>query len=144
MGHGEAGRRGRRGETVAAWWLRVHGWRILARNRRMPGGEVDLVAVRGTTLAVCEVKTRTGRLPAEVHPAQALRVHRVGETFLAAHPHLAAHQVRMDLVLVTGRWPLLRVRHLAGGLQDPHGAWRGPGDDPPGRFSPARPRTRTS
>ena len=32
---------------LAAWWLRLHGWRILARRARVPGGEVDLVARRG-------------------------------------------------------------------------------------------------
>ncbi|HET9353392.1 MAG TPA: YraN family protein, partial [Sphingomicrobium sp.] len=35
--------RGRRAETIAAWWLRLRGWRILAQRVRVTGGEVDLV-----------------------------------------------------------------------------------------------------
>lgn len=53
-----AEQRGRRAETIAAWWLRLHGWRILAQRARVPGGEVDLVARRGRTLAFVEVKAR--------------------------------------------------------------------------------------
>lgn len=53
-----AEKRGRGAETIAAWWLRLHGWRILARRARVRGGEVDLVARRGRTLAFIEVKAR--------------------------------------------------------------------------------------
>jgi len=53
-----AERRGRRAETLACWYLRLHGWRILARRARISGGEVDIVARRGRTLAFVEVKAR--------------------------------------------------------------------------------------
>ena len=51
-----AERSGRRGERIAAWWLRLKGWRILAMRARTPVGEVDLVARRGHMLAFVEVK----------------------------------------------------------------------------------------
>ena len=53
-----AERGGRRAESLAAWWLRLKGWRILARRARASGGEVDIVARRGRTLAFVEVKAR--------------------------------------------------------------------------------------
>jgi len=56
--HRAAEQRGRRAETIAACWLRLHGWSILAQRARVPGGEVDLVARRGHTLAFVEVKQR--------------------------------------------------------------------------------------
>ena len=55
----EAESRGRRAERIAALWLRIHGWRILAQRARVPGGEVDLVARRGRILAFVEVKARS-------------------------------------------------------------------------------------
>src|SRR3546814_14471938 len=39
--------RGRRGERIAAWWLRPKGYRVLPQGFRCPVGEIDLVARRG-------------------------------------------------------------------------------------------------
>jgi len=50
--------RGRRAEALAAWRLRLAGWRILARNLKLPQGEIDIVARRGAVVAFVEVKTR--------------------------------------------------------------------------------------
>ena len=58
MSRAAAEARGRRAETLAAWWLRLHGWQILARRARIAGGEIDLIARRGRTLAFVEVKQR--------------------------------------------------------------------------------------
>jgi putative endonuclease len=58
MNRQRAEARGRRGEAIAAWWLRLHGWRILGERVRNPRGEVDLIARRGRTLAFIEVKAR--------------------------------------------------------------------------------------
>ena len=50
---------GERGETLAYWHLRQAGYTVVARNRRARGGELDLIAWDGPTLAFVEVKTRT-------------------------------------------------------------------------------------
>lgn len=54
----KAERGGRRAETMAAWWLRLKGWRILAIRARTAVGEVDLVARRGRMVVFVEVKAR--------------------------------------------------------------------------------------
>jgi putative endonuclease len=51
-------RKGRRGEALCAWLLRLKGYRILGRNLRTPQGEIDILARRGKVLAVVEVKAR--------------------------------------------------------------------------------------
>lgn len=57
----DTGRIGRFGEAVAGRWLWLEGGcRVLYRNfRARDGGELDLVARDGDTLAFIEVKTRT-------------------------------------------------------------------------------------
>lgn len=55
-----ARRTGVRGETYAYWYLRRHGYIVVARNFRSPSvkGEIDLVGYDGKVLAFVEVKTR--------------------------------------------------------------------------------------
>ena len=106
-----AEQRGRGAETLACWYLRLHGWRILARRARVPGGEVDLVARRGRTLAFVEVKQRGS----EDSAAWALDEYRLRRVAVAAErlaPRYAREgdDIRIDaLFLVPRRLP----RHIA-------------------------------
>src|SRR5258708_18883381 len=52
---------GGRGERAAEKYLRRNGYRIVARNFRAAGAEIDLVAMDGETLVFVEVKTRRTR-----------------------------------------------------------------------------------
>ena len=60
---------GKLGEARAAWFYRLRGYRILARNLRLRSGEIDLVVRRGETLVVAEVKTRQSLVAGEGHDA---------------------------------------------------------------------------
>ena len=51
--------RGREAETLAAQYLTRHGLRIIARNFRIRGGEIDLVCRDGRTLVFVEVRYRS-------------------------------------------------------------------------------------
>jgi putative endonuclease len=105
---------GRLAESVACWWLRLHGYAIVARNVRVLGREVDVVARRGSTLVVVEVKARRrGRrgLPEEmVGRHQRRRLLQAAEVLLAADHR--ARTVRVDVVAVRG----LRPRHIVSAL----------------------------
>jgi putative endonuclease len=112
---------GRRGERAAARHLTRRGWTILAQRWRGAGGELDLVAVRGGVVAVCEVKARADprALAEPITAAQRARIRRAGEAFLASRPDLAELSPRLDLITVRiGRWHA-QVRHLPGVVADP-------------------------
>ena len=110
MNREAAEKRGRGAETLAAMWLRLHGWRILARRARVPGGEVDIVARRRRVLAFIEVKARATDESAALS-LDAWRLRRV----VAAAERLAPRylkpgdDLRIDAIfIVPGRLP----RHL--------------------------------
>jgi putative endonuclease len=50
--------KGRIGEDRASSFLKASGFRVLARNVRVPGGEIDAVCLDGPTLVIVEVKCR--------------------------------------------------------------------------------------
>lgn len=109
----EAERRGRRAEALAALWLQLQGWRILARRQQLPMIEVDLVARRGRVLAVVEVKQRQqlAEALAAVQPAALRRLRQAAAELAARHGQRARAPLvaRVDLIaLAPGRWP----RHI--------------------------------
>ncbi len=108
-----ADRRGRRAETIAAWWLRLQGFAILAQRVRTTGGEVDLVARRGRTLLFVEVKARTSRDAG----AWALEQHRLRRVARAAESLVVRFgtgctTIRIDAIIVRP-WALpVRLRDV--------------------------------
>ena len=103
--------RGRWGELAAVALLSAKGYRILARRHVTPYGEVDIIAARWDRVAFVEVKRRLTMADAEaaLTPAQAARIARAADHWLAHHPVYLNRQVGLDAVLVTAHgWP----RHI--------------------------------
>ena len=50
---------GKKGESLAAEFLRKNGYRIVETNFRNRYGEIDIIAVEGKTIVFIEVKTKT-------------------------------------------------------------------------------------
>jgi putative endonuclease len=64
---------GRRAEQLVAARLAGDGWRIVGRNVRLPSGELDIVALDGSTLVFVEVKAgREGAALGPERPAHAV------------------------------------------------------------------------
>ena len=101
---------GRRGERMAAWWLRLKGWRILDSRVRTPAGEVDLVAKRGALIAFVEVKTRAtvAELDHAIDQRRLARVAAAAE-YLMPRYATAGEDIRVDVLLLA---PGTRPRHI--------------------------------
>ncbi|MEN9718472.1 MAG: hypothetical protein RIQ99_1350 [Pseudomonadota bacterium] len=98
---------GRRGETLAAWYLRLMGWRILAQRFRTPRGEIDLIARRGKVVAFVEVKWRSNTA-ALAEAIDLYRLRRVAAAAQIAYARYAGPQdtARIDVILIAPWcWP---------------------------------------
>jgi putative endonuclease len=106
------------GERVAQRFLVDQGMRVLSRGWRCRQGEIDLVAVDGDCLVVCEVKTRrsvrAGTPLDAVTPAKLLRLRKLAAAWLAEHGG-GYPEVRIDVVAVlVPRRGGPRVEHVRG------------------------------
>lgn len=99
-------RLGASGESQAASWYRVRGYRVVDRNWRCRNGELDLVLERPGELVFCEVKTRSSPrfgAPVEaVNFAKARRIRRLATRWLSEHPG-RWRRLRFDVAAVVGR-----------------------------------------
>ena len=92
---------GAEGEARAARFLAARGYRIVGRNVRAGGVELDLVATRGPVVAFVEVKTRRSR--AAGAPEEAVDARKRERLARGALAWLAAngrpwHRARFDVI----------------------------------------------
>lgn len=91
-------------ERRAAWWYRVRGYRVLARNEWAGRHELDLVVRRGRRLIFCEVKEKTGDRfgdPLEmVDEEKQRRLRLAAESWLARHPEAHGLDISFDVIAV--------------------------------------------
>lgn len=101
---------GRRGERLAAWWLRLKGWRIIDRRVRTSAGEVDLVARRGALVAFVEVKMRrnAGELDHAIDQHRLARVAAAAEVLMPRYAG-PGDDIRVDVILLA---PGTRPHHI--------------------------------
>lgn len=107
---------GATGEARAAAHLRRRGYRIVARNVRAGGVEIDLIARRGRTIVFVEVKTRRSRragLPEEaVDARKRARLVRGAAAWLHENPRAGA-RARFDVIVCeAGPDEAWQLRHL--------------------------------
>lgn len=92
--------RGRAGEALAAAYLELKGWRLRARNVKLAGVEVDLVADDAGTRVIVEVRLRTrddfGGAAATVDRRKQERLARAAHALVQQ----GASRVRVDVIAV--------------------------------------------
>jgi len=98
--------KGRAAEDAACRRLEALGYRIVTRNFRARGGELDIVAVEDGVLALVEVRYRSrrdfGGAAGSVTLAKQARIVRAARELLLREPGLARLPARFDVVEVEG------------------------------------------
>lgn len=103
-----AHRRGLFAERLAVAALRLKGYRILACRFSVRGGEIDIVARRGDTIAFVEVKVRPtlDESRTAIGEEKRRRISRAARVWLAANPSAAPLTFRGDAVFMAPwSWP---------------------------------------
>jgi putative endonuclease len=100
---GEKKELGRRGEELAAQYLRRNGYELIQRNYVCKMGEMDIIAKEKDTLVFIEVKTRTsttfGPPQLAVNPKKQLQMSKVALYFLK-EKKLENAKARFDVVAI--------------------------------------------
>jgi putative endonuclease len=108
--------RGRGAERMALALLLLKGYRPLARRYAASGGEIDLIAKRGGTIAFVEVKARSHMddALAAISARKRQRFSRAARAWAARNPWAANKTLRADAVFIApGRWP----RHVVAAFE---------------------------
>ena len=99
-------------EDAVQTHLERQGFEILGRNVRVGRLELDIIAIRGRLIVVCEVRAR--RHPRPFHPAQTIagkklqRVRKAAGKWAKLHQRARKKTIRIDAAAVTvapdGAW----------------------------------------
>ena len=102
--------KGHTAEHVAVLWLRLKGYKILARRWRCPVGEIDILAWRSQTLIVIEVKARRtfDEAVEAVTWHNQRRIERAVRLFQGQNQGFANDGLRFDIIAVAG----FSLRHV--------------------------------
>ncbi len=115
---GSTRKAGAEAEDAACAFLETRGIRVVQRNFRARGGEIDVVAREGDTLVFVEVRFREGEefgAPEEtVGFAKRRRVITAAREYLRRVPPSSWKEARFDVVAVVGTGPKPVIRHYPG------------------------------
>lgn len=97
--------RGKVGEDYVCEYLKKSRYKIVTRNFRIKGGEIDIIALKGDEIVFCEVKTRKfGAMEngaAAMNKAKMKRIIKTAERFIRENPRYDNYFRRFDTAYVT-------------------------------------------
>jgi len=106
---------GKLGEDIAYKYLQGLGYKILMRNFRIRGGEIDIIAIDGETLVFIEVKARSSDRfgsPEDSINFHKLRfIERAGKFFRFGRDNLPEAE-RIDVIAVDTSSDEPEIRHI--------------------------------
>jgi putative endonuclease len=109
---------GVRSEHAAARHLKWHGYKIIARNFRAAGAEIDLIMIDHGTLVFVEVKARMtdslGAPETAVDSRKQYRIRKAAEIFADRRHSRHTNQgpIRFDVIAISGDGRGRKLEHL--------------------------------
>jgi len=100
--------RGNRAEEIAVAHVQGEGYRVVCRNFRAPGGEIDIIAWDGEVLCFIEVRSREDTLHGD--PLETIDARKIRRVVSAAHAYLDE---------VSAPWPEMRFDVVGIVLSEP-------------------------
>ncbi len=108
------------GETSACTYLKHRGYKILERNYRNRGGEIDIIAEKGSYVVFVEVKTRNSEdFGAPSEAVNAVKQQKIANTAMAyIMQHRPDNDFRFDVIEVMykksvfGGFKTVKVNHI--------------------------------
>ena len=105
---------GKKGEQLAIDFLSDRGYSIIERNFRYDKAEIDIIAKKGTTLAIVEVKARSsldfGNPQDFVTPRQIQNIVKAADHYICSND--LDLEVRFDIIAVVKGYNSFEVEHL--------------------------------
>lgn len=104
---------GKWGERVARDYLLTHGYTIAGENVRIGNVEIDLVALKDSSICFVEVKTRSDSFkdPADaVDSRKRQRMARAAESYVRAFD--IRHDPQFDIIIVVGNPMHFTIEHI--------------------------------
>ena len=114
---------GQRAESLAIHHLQKKGYRILDRNVRLAGGELDLIAKDGKTLVFVEVKARQsdsyGGAVYSITQSKQQRIIKLAAQYVAQR-NLIHQPSRFDVILCKGQHEeSINITHIENAFEVP-------------------------
>ena len=106
--------RGRLGEDTAAQHLEAEGFEIIARNYRIRGGEIDIIATGHGYIVFAEVKLRAqNAMVSGLEAVDAAKMRRICKTaFRWLYEHPVELQPRFDVIELSERTGGFDLTHI--------------------------------
>ncbi len=110
-------RKGRKGEEFAVEYLKKNGYKIVDRNFRWRGGEIDIIAEKKKTLVFVEVRSFStdtmGINPLEtIGTFKIQKLIKTAEFFIESHPEFLNYDLRFDAIGVKFNKSGVKIDHI--------------------------------
>ena len=106
---------GKKAESLAALYLRMHGYRILDRNYNSRFGEIDIIAKYFNTVVFVEVKARgEGSLAAPACAVDVFKQKKIIKTaqLYILYKNLDGFDLRFDVLELTKQGRNTKINHI--------------------------------